>query len=77
MLLLKIFYIALFGALIFFGPLQGYLYKKKSEWDLKKRPLELKTDEPEKTGGRLSILLIILASAFFLWKILIATFTPT
>lgn len=76
MLLLKIFYIALFGALIFFGALQAYLYKKKSEWDLKKRPRELKTDEPEKTGGMLSILLIILASAFLLWKMLTATFTP-
>lgn len=82
MLLLKIFYIALLGALIFFGPLQEYLYKKKSAWDLKNRQRELKTYEqltpadPEKAGGILSLVLILLASAFFAWKLLTTTFTP-
>ena len=82
MLLLKIFYIVLFGALIFFGPLQEYLYIKKSEWDRKKAQRESKTDEhpapadPEKTGGVVSIVLILLASVFFLWKLLTTPFTP-
>ena len=82
MLLLKVFYIALFAALFYFGPLQEYLHTKKSEWDLKGRRSELKTDEasgpidPEKMGSLLSLVLILLASAFFLWKILTTTFSP-
>lgn len=82
MLLLKVFYIALLVALILFGPLQGYLYEKKSEWDLKKGPRELNANathipaDPEKMGGMLTLVLIILASAFFILKILTATFAP-
>ena len=55
-ILLKLFYVALFIAIIFFCPLQEYLYKKKSEWDLKKNSREPKTDktpvlaDPEKNG---------------------------
>jgi hypothetical protein len=80
-ILLILFYIALFMALIFFGPLQDFLYKKKSEWDLKKKSRELKADKPpvpvdtEKIGSMLTIVLIILAIAFFLWRILTTTFT--
>lgn len=82
MLLLKISYVVLFGALIFFGLLQGYLDKKISEWDLKQSTREENPDEipasadPEKTGGMLSIGLILLAGVFFIWKMLTATFTP-
>jgi hypothetical protein len=83
-ILLVLFYIALFLAIIFFGPLQEFLYKKKSEWDLKKRSREGKGEtnnelpapaDPEKTGLMLSIILIALALGFFIWKILTATFT--
>jgi hypothetical protein len=76
-ILLALFYIALLIAIIFFGPLQEYLYKRKSEWDLKKsRALEadetpIPTD-PEKTGSWLAFMLMILAIAFFIWKILTA-----
>jgi hypothetical protein len=76
-ILLALFYIALLIAIIFFGPLQEYLYKRKSEWDLKKSN-ELKADEtpistdPEKTGSWLAFVLIILAIAVFIWKILTA-----
>jgi hypothetical protein len=80
MLLLKIFYIVLLVALIFFGPLQAYLHEKKSEWDLKRSPRELNANatpipaDPEKMGGRLTLVLTILASAFFILKILAAAF---
>ena len=81
--LLALFYIALLIALIFFGPLQEYLYTKKDEWDLKKNPREPKAEEQEppipaedeKTGSRLTIGLTILAIAFFIWRILATTFT--
>jgi hypothetical protein len=82
MLLLKIFYIALFVAIFFFGSLQEYLDKKISAWDLRKGAPELRADEnstpadPEKMGSMLPIMLILLASAFFIWKILTATFPP-
>lgn len=84
-LLVELFYIVLFVALIFFGPLQEYVYKKKSEWDLKKsRELKVKTNnepstpaDPERMGLRLSIVLIILALAFLIWKILTTIFTST
>jgi hypothetical protein len=80
-ILLKLFYIALFIAIIFFGPLQEYLYKKKSQWDLKKNSREPKTDktpipaDPEKMGSMLALVLIVLALAFFIWKILTTAFT--
>jgi len=63
MLLLEIFYIALFLALIFFGPLQEYLEKKMPQW------VQISSD-PEKMGLLLCIVLIILASTFFMGKIL-------
>ena len=63
MLLLKIFYIALFLALIFFGPLQEYWEKKRPQW------VQITTD-PEKMGLIMCIVLIILASTFFIGKIL-------
>lgn len=84
--LLVLFYVALFVAIIFFGPLQEFLYKKRSEWDLKKRSPELKGEanhdpptraDPEKTGLMLSLMLIALALVFFLWKILTTTFMPS
>jgi len=65
MLLLEIFYIALFLALIFFGPLQEYLEKKKPQWDQ-----ITSTSDPEKMGLIMCIVLIILASTFFIGKIL-------
>jgi hypothetical protein len=74
--ILAVFYLVLFTALIFFGPLQEFVYRKKSEWDAKKRKPEEKAHatplpaEPEKTGSILAIVLVILALAFFLWKIL-------
>jgi hypothetical protein len=80
-ILLAFFYIALLVAIIFFGVLQEYVYKKKSEWDLKKRSRERKADEPpipddaEIKGLMLSIVLTILAIVFFIWKILSNTFT--
>jgi predicted permease len=83
--LLVLFYVALFVAIIFFGPLQEFLYKKKSEWDLKQRSPEPKGEankdpatraDPEKTGLMLSLMLIALAVMFFLWKILTTTFMP-
>lgn len=83
-ILLVFFYIALFLAIIFFGPLQELLHKKKSEWELKKKLRERKDEtnneppiptDPEKTGLMLSIMLIALALAFFIWKILTTIFT--
>jgi hypothetical protein len=73
--LLALFYLALFAALLFFGPLQAYLQKKKSERDARQKP-EQDPDkspvpaDPEKMGLRLSIALVALATGFFLWKIL-------
>jgi hypothetical protein len=81
-ILLVVFYIALFAAIIFFGPLQEFLYRKKSERDLKKTSHERKAGEtpipadPEKTMSMLPLLLTILAIAFFIWKILTTAFTP-
>jgi NADH:ubiquinone oxidoreductase subunit 5 (subunit L)/multisubunit Na+/H+ antiporter MnhA subunit len=81
-ILLVVFYIALFVAIIFFGPLQEFLHRKKSERDLKKTSHERKADEPplpadpEKTMTMLPLLLTILAIAFFIWKILTTAFTP-
>jgi hypothetical protein len=80
-ILLGVFYIALLIALLFFGPLQEYLYTKKDEWDHKKNSRELKAEEtpipaePEKTGFMLPLVLTIVAIAFFIWKILTTTFT--
>jgi hypothetical protein len=79
--LLGVFYIALLIALIFFGPLQEYLYTKKDERDHKKNLRELKAEEryippeAEKTGLTLSLVLSIVAIVFFIWKILTTTFT--
>jgi hypothetical protein len=81
-ILLALVYIALLIAIIFFGPLQEYLYTKKDEWDHKKNSRERNADETpipaddEKTGSILSMVLTILAIAFFIWKILTTTFTP-
>ena len=83
--LLSIFYIVLFVAILFFGPLQEFLHNKKAEWDLKKRSRRQKGGssqdvstpmDPEKTGFIMSIVLISLALAFFLWKVLTTSFAP-
>ena len=62
MLVLEVFYVALFLALIFFGPLQAYVEKKKPE-------LDRFISDPEKTGLMLCIVLIVLASTYFMGKI--------
>lgn len=62
MIIMYIFYIALFLALIFFGPLQEYLEKKKPQWDRV-------TSDPEKMGLMLCLALILIASTFFMGKI--------
>lgn len=80
-ILLALFYIALLVAIIFFGPLQEYFHTMKAEWEHKKNSRELKveetpiSDDPEKTGLMLCIVLIILAIGFFIWKIGSTSFT--
>ena len=73
--LLALVYLALFAALLFFGPLQAYLQKKKSERDARPTPEPEPEKSPppadsEKMGLRLSIALVALATGFLLWKIL-------
>ena len=81
--ILALFYIALFLAIIFFGPLQEFLYHKKSEWELKRKSRKQNVEthpeppapaDPERTGLMLPVVLVLLALAFFLWKILTAAF---
>ena len=80
-ILLALFYIALLIAIIFFGPLQEYLYTKKDERDHKNNSRERNDEETpisaddEKTGPMLSMMLTILAIVFLIWKILTTTFT--